>query len=150
MSTYTEKEAKQKWCPAARAVEMDEYADEPIEGFPVGNRSSQGHMHPMTRCMGSACMWWRWQSFARETIVTYNLTPDQETMQARLKSHPDELCMWQQPEGEPLRPPGVGWVAEGDMFHPRGFAHGVFAQRWSRERPDDRRYGYCGMAGRPE
>ncbi len=58
-----EKEAKTKWCPFARVVEMDENGD-PLEGFPVGNRSTMHSAHPHAKCIGSACMAWQWMSRA--------------------------------------------------------------------------------------
>lgn len=55
----TEAEAKEKWCPLARVVEID-HEGEPIQGWPVGNRASQAqYAHPHARCIGSACMAWR-------------------------------------------------------------------------------------------
>lgn len=54
--TLTEEEAKTKWCPEARML-VD------ATGYGAGNRFS-GQQHPLfvaqTRCIGSACMAWRW------------------------------------------------------------------------------------------
>ena len=56
----TEAEARQCWCPFARVVEvLDD--EQPVEGYPVGNRSASGqHGHPRARCVGTECMAWRW------------------------------------------------------------------------------------------
>lgn len=58
MNTCTEEEAKTKWCPHARV------------GFTgaAGNRYSmdidKSQASPFAVCIGSACMSWRWESFA--------------------------------------------------------------------------------------
>jgi hypothetical protein len=59
----TEKEAKQKWCPFARCFAFDGRAT-----FAMGNRIikegdgfSSNELNPAgSRCIGSACMAWRW------------------------------------------------------------------------------------------
>lgn len=54
MSTYTEEEAKKKWCPAARVVDFG-------KGQVAFNRSDESKFLPLDpKCFGSACMWWRW------------------------------------------------------------------------------------------
>lgn len=58
MTTYTEQEAREKWCPFARVVEVVDDG-EAIEGFPVGNRSTQHRSHPHAHCIASDCMAWR-------------------------------------------------------------------------------------------
>lgn len=56
---HTEDEARQKWCPFARVIEMLD--DEPVEGYGVGNRSTMQTSHPHARCLASECMAWRWK-----------------------------------------------------------------------------------------
>ena len=54
----TEDEAKTKWCPASRAANKNNDADVSIGGM---NRwRGEEHLPKGTRCIGSACMWWRW------------------------------------------------------------------------------------------
>ena len=142
---HTEDEARMKWCPHARAVEMD--GDEPATGYPVGNRSAVGRGHPFCRCIASDCMAWRWADRKYEYVRTLNLTDDQEKMAERIKTHPSERLVWRRPEGEPLPPPGEGWVPAGDIEKARGYVDGVFDRRWKRPRPNQR--GYCGLAGKP-
>lgn len=59
----TEQEAKERWCPFARVLNQ--------KYFPAHNRivSSMGsEMNPRTsRCIGSACMAWRWVRTDRST-----------------------------------------------------------------------------------
>lgn len=51
--TYTEDEARTKWCPEAR-----------VAGGQAGNRYSMdidaAHHHAFAKCIGSSCMMWRW------------------------------------------------------------------------------------------
>jgi len=61
MNSYTEDEAKGKWCPFARAVVA---VSETTQGLPPqykamasGNRFLNGTISP---CIGSGCMAWRW------------------------------------------------------------------------------------------
>lgn len=63
--TYTEDEARKKWCPFARVVECD-LEGEVLEPIAVGNRSTVNTAHPKARCMASACMAWRWSDEPRE------------------------------------------------------------------------------------
>lgn len=57
----TEEEAKAKWCPEARMLPN-------APGYGAGNRFADDP-HPIfmaeTRCIGSACMAWRWLAEAR-------------------------------------------------------------------------------------
>ena len=60
MRFLTEKDARAKWCPFARVVEIDDHgAAEPLAGHPVGNRSTAHTGHPHARCIGEQCMAWR-------------------------------------------------------------------------------------------
>ena len=57
----TEKEAKTRWCPEARMLPN-------APGYGAGNRFAEDP-HPIfmaeTRCIGSACMAWRWLAESR-------------------------------------------------------------------------------------
>lgn len=59
----TEEEAKTKWCPESRML-VD------ATGYGAGNRFT-GQQHPhfvaQTRCIGSACMAWRWGGVAKQS-----------------------------------------------------------------------------------
>lgn len=68
MSLCTEEEAKERWCPFARATL---FAEEPdgevtvIAGAPTFNRFAEARASgptnpPSCRCIGSQCMAWRW------------------------------------------------------------------------------------------
>lgn len=54
----TEKDAKDKWCPLARAMEFD-YVDDTydVKGFAATNR---GQALYDCQCLGSKCMAWVW------------------------------------------------------------------------------------------
>lgn len=100
-----------------------------------------------TPCIASDCMAWEWSEFKHEYVRTHNLTDDQEKMAERIKSHPTERSLWKRPEGEPLPPPGEGWIPDGDMEQAHGYADGVFARNWKRRRLG--RCGDCGLKRKP-
>jgi hypothetical protein len=50
----TEDEAKTKWCPEARAVAIGP------TGRAAANRNEFGEIYTAHKCLGSACMAWRW------------------------------------------------------------------------------------------
>lgn len=54
----TEEDAKTKWCPFARE------ADSRDEDGVAANRTISGK--PMTMCIGSSCMAWRWRDILKE------------------------------------------------------------------------------------
>lgn len=60
----TEQEAKTKWCPQSRTLdwvfENGRVGDELQIGAGAVNRDARGE--PMGRCIGSACMAWRWKN----------------------------------------------------------------------------------------
>jgi len=53
MSTYTEKEAKERWCPFARVWSTTSY------GYAAAPNRTEGGRHIGSECIGSACMSWR-------------------------------------------------------------------------------------------
>ena len=63
MSTMTETEAREKWCPMARTPSMVGMDGDPCGGgYPAINRRPGGRLPPPApcRCIASACMAWRW------------------------------------------------------------------------------------------
>jgi hypothetical protein len=110
---YTDEERKQKICPMMKAP-----------------------------CMGAECMKWEWEDVVEELAITRNLTTDQETMTARIKSHPHEMSVWKKPIGEPPTPPGNDWERDGPMQSAPNYLDGTMEQRWARRR---RKYGRCGL-----
>lgn len=54
----TEEEAKTKWCPFVRSMFSSSAA--------ASNRDSDGKATRGTRCIGSACMAWRWFETTQE------------------------------------------------------------------------------------
>ena len=62
MTACTEKESAEKWCPHARQPTGTGTGWESVSA----NRDC--HAHPMTTCIGSRCMQWRW-------VETMNLMP---------------------------------------------------------------------------
>lgn len=58
----TEDEAKTKWCPQARAVVVGENRKLGFAGNRGVNHDKSIHENPpWARCIGSACMAWRWR-----------------------------------------------------------------------------------------
>ena len=58
MTTYTEEEAAGKWCFMYRATFSAGY--EAADLHDNRPEDSEGKLHPSCRCIGSACMAWRW------------------------------------------------------------------------------------------
>lgn len=56
MNSHTETEAKTKWCPAVRSPLLMMGGIK--EHLPSVNRNDRGEA--MGACIGSLCMWWRW------------------------------------------------------------------------------------------
>jgi len=54
---YTEDEAREKWCPHARMLES--YGERASYNRAVS--PSGGDEEASTKCIGSACMAWRWK-----------------------------------------------------------------------------------------
>lgn len=94
-------------------------------------------------CIASKCMAWEFTDGEWERVRTQNLTDDQKTMVKRIKSHPHELSNWKRPEGEPLPPPGEGWIPDGEMKEASNCAAGVFGRGWKRS--INQRRGDCGL-----
>ncbi len=59
---YTEEQARERWCPAARAVTW-EYQNVKQGRAGTFNRPFEsGLSEPEDcRCIASDCMWWRWE-----------------------------------------------------------------------------------------
>jgi len=58
----TEEEAKTKWCPFARGSQYTNGNS--------NNRTHEGEPGEHTRCIGSACMAWRWLPGSFEVVNT--------------------------------------------------------------------------------
>ena len=112
--------------------------------WPCGIPDDSNGINSVQRlCVAADCMGWEWVDRKYEYIRTLNLTDDQEKMIERIKLHPGERAVWKRPDGEPLPPPGEGWMPAGDMENARGFLDGVFDRRWKRPRPNQ--CGDCGL-----
>lgn len=117
----TEKDAAEKWCPAARVFA--------VKKGPFWDNRGENEDHPTwTKCLGSGCMAWRWD---------------------RRVDPP--TCHWHSvnlPLGspEPERPANVpaSWVWENDSDE-REFCRWVEPVKDA----DTRRRGYCGLGGNP-
>lgn len=63
MTALTEDDAKTRWCPAARVAPVGEQnlwnRSKLDTGLPGGTDADR-HLR-MSRCIGSACMAWRWK-----------------------------------------------------------------------------------------
>jgi len=78
----TEDEAKTKWCPMSRVqsgdVAYNRYAGTPPDVFPTNSR-----------CLGSACMMWRWHQEKNEQYIPPN------PMVVSIGTHPaDRVSPW--------------------------------------------------------
>ena len=56
----TEEEAKERWCPFARAYETVLLGDEETWRPATLNRTRSGRPDPDCSCIASQCMAWRW------------------------------------------------------------------------------------------
>lgn len=61
----TEEQAKEKWCPFVRTVKFSPSVSGGIaimQAIALGNRLAENsdELPGVTRCIGSACMAWRW------------------------------------------------------------------------------------------
>lgn len=59
----TEEEAKTKWCPHVPRVRSNVIVvtqEDAVTGFYMGNASTMERNPLAARCIGSACMAWRW------------------------------------------------------------------------------------------
>ena len=74
---HTEDEAKTKWCPHARRI-SDGY---PVEQSISVNRDQSDQ--PVTSCIGSACMAWRWGGAAVRFVDAPTQLEGQPTRQVR-------------------------------------------------------------------
>jgi hypothetical protein len=62
----TEAEARDRWCPFARAANFDHDAHLPAGSVPVvinrwGHGNERSRPHGDCMCLASRCMAWRWQ-----------------------------------------------------------------------------------------
>lgn len=64
---YTEREAKEKWCPQVRrsSVLAETHMGAPTVATAV-NRGTTKNVN----CIGSTCMMWRWNNIYRSDLVT--------------------------------------------------------------------------------
>lgn len=128
MASYTEAEAKLKWCPFARI------------GVHAGHGGVSVNRHPdetvqeEALCLGTGCMAWRWASPELRKFIRAATGEDQREW--------DKLGEDEQP---PTRP---DYVPEGYTFqicerdHDAGWVE-------PEAEAQARRFGCCGMAGKP-
>ena len=138
MSTYTEEDAKEKWCPAARVSFRHPRVEGiyPAEEGYIGNRDANDGTVPSSHCLGSTCMWWRWADcYDHEHLVqcVREYTDKGETVAAIqfYRAHAPSLST-----GE-----------KRDIREAKAFVDAVASGNNPRL---IKRKGYCGMAGRPE
>lgn len=122
----TEKEAREKWCPFARALDGS-----PGNAAGVGacvaavNRGVRAQDQQALRCIGSACMAWRWGQDRFRTFI---------------------LCDDEAATIEPDRPPSVHadweWCPANTLGEPAGWMEPEAVA-------NARSFGYCGVAGVP-
>lgn len=131
----TIEEAAEKWCPQVR------FGDEVGASFNRGFNDPMNHPEKsedwVPRCIGSACMMWRWKTgtvpgFIRFTEALHRVTAEEPSLSAFGK-----------PAREQYNVPGnYVWKAS-DGTEPAGW-------RESNDGTQNRRVGYCGLAGKPE
>jgi len=100
---HTEDEAKTKWCPFVRYAtsEEDENASNRWRRAPEDIDSPPQILNPPAcRCIGSACMAWRWAE------------------SATVREHKLGLAM---PEGEGWRDEGLAWSSDAEREWSRSF-----------------------------
>ena len=71
----TEKEAKKKWCPFSRALEISAYSNNTASI----NRTDSGESHPSCMCLGDKCACWKWdidEGFDRDDFSIYTQSKD--------------------------------------------------------------------------
>jgi hypothetical protein len=87
----TEEEAKTKWCPFARVIALTENGREHHAGNRVrehndGGISFRDDFNPRSaRCIGSACMAWRW--LHKECRVEYSGNAEKSMLQAAVSTN---------------------------------------------------------------
>jgi hypothetical protein len=66
----TEEEAKTKWCPHVRFLDLGIEDDQPCNRHADDiNGKEAGYNPKYARCIGSACMMWRWKAhYAEESL----------------------------------------------------------------------------------
>jgi hypothetical protein len=71
----SQKDAEDKWCPFGRAQTIAEIPGVGVAmaGVNLGKLKGEG-----TRCMGDACMQWRWAGWRIKTFDTVAPDPDDE------------------------------------------------------------------------
>jgi hypothetical protein len=65
MPSYTEDEARGKWCPFARSVAPVDYGYRDRVGNPILQAAPHNRDNPngsIPACIASSCMAWRWES----------------------------------------------------------------------------------------
>lgn len=61
MNALTEDEAKKRWCPFARTLYVGKAGGIQPPSNRFSNPDGQENNPPDCRCIGSACMAWRWR-----------------------------------------------------------------------------------------
>lgn len=128
----TDKEAKMKWCPMARAAACETDGNSVNRHIPAspGVLLTDGFYNPeFARCLGSTCACWVWDAPAKlETDTVLSFGPaDQEPEFPTADFFPV--------------PPGSGWKQDGE---PDMDDNGYFL-RFTRDH-DPERQGHCGLA----
>jgi hypothetical protein len=86
MSTYTDREAGQRWCPFARVPYTMETNTGDV-GMTINRDGTYGgdrmpaHRGYGNECIGSRCAAWRWAEPATRTVtcIPAHMTPDRDT-----------------------------------------------------------------------
>lgn len=71
MSFCTEQEAAKRWCPAARVDVNDAAAANrwPSREGEEGEGDDEAQAGTSNTCLGSRCMWWRWDATAFDRVT---------------------------------------------------------------------------------
>jgi hypothetical protein len=84
----TEEDAKEKWCPFARVIERDCDGSTRARNRVVHLDAAGNVLKEITdtlagtRCIGSACMAWRWEKSEAKAVEGYQ-TPDGQSITTR-------------------------------------------------------------------
>jgi hypothetical protein len=131
MSACTEKDAAEKWCPHMRKPVISSEGD-----MFSANMDARGNFVPVTCCIGSRCMQWRWLD---DEMMKY--TESAASLPVTVTPEEARIALLDTPSGRALI--AAGWKPE-DQVWPATCWHLTF----TKPRGETRR-GYCGLAGAP-